>query len=63
MSLREAEVALRITPDLHLKLNQLTIACGYSRFKTIRKLIKGALRRIQGETPDKLRLALNRWSN
>ena len=62
LSTREAEIQMRVTPDLHLEIDQLAIACGYSRSKTMRKLIEGALRRIQGGTPDELRLALNRWS-
>jgi predicted DNA-binding protein len=60
----EHVATFRCPPGLQLQLEQLADATGYSKSNIIRKLLQGALLRLeaQAESSHDLVLALNRFS-
>ena len=56
-------VYVRMPAELELRLEQVATEAGYSRSLLFRKLLDGALNRLDlGENRRDLVLALNRWS-
>jgi hypothetical protein len=56
--------ALRLPGDVILAIEQMAAITGWSKSLIVRKMLDGAMRRIQKEIDEHgdVRLALNRWS-
>jgi predicted DNA-binding protein len=64
LTIDDRVATFRCTPELELRLNRLAAATGYTRSRVIRKMVDGALQRIEedAETTRDLIIALNRFS-